>query len=131
MVPGRPPRPAAGLVGTQRPSPWQVSVNDAATKKVADFTSGALVKPPDSSTETMSTRRIQGSKRGTLLAWPSAVWGPGVLTCNAAATKGQVGSWQRLPQWNAGVQQDGQLGGSSPHLRQVKTSPSRTVRPPG
>jgi multiple sugar transport system substrate-binding protein len=49
---------------------------------------------------------------GTLLAWPSAVWAPGVLSGNAADT---AGKWAMapLPQWSAGDSKTGSWGGSS------------------
>jgi multiple sugar transport system substrate-binding protein len=49
---------------------------------------------------------------GALLAWPSAVWGPGVLAGNAAST---LGKWSMapLPQWTAGERRTGSWGGST------------------
>jgi multiple sugar transport system substrate-binding protein len=49
---------------------------------------------------------------GTLLAWPSAVWAPGVLAGNAADTKGKW-AMAPLPQWSAGENRTGNWGGSS------------------
>jgi multiple sugar transport system substrate-binding protein len=49
---------------------------------------------------------------GTLIAWPSAVWAPGVLAGNAADTKGKW-AMAPLPQWTAGDQKTGNWGGSS------------------
>jgi multiple sugar transport system substrate-binding protein len=49
---------------------------------------------------------------GTLLAWPSAVWGAGVLEGVAPSTKGK---WKMapLPQWDAGSEVTGFWGGSA------------------
>jgi multiple sugar transport system substrate-binding protein len=91
---------------------WTVSINDAATQKVAKFwgdlvTEGAIDNKP------MFTPAWNAALNdGTLLAWPSAVWAPGVLSGNAPDT---AGKWKvaPLPQWNAGDAKTGSWGGSS------------------
>jgi multiple sugar transport system substrate-binding protein len=91
---------------------WTVSVNDAATKKVADYW-GGLVKEGVVDGQPMYTPAWNKAlDNGTLIAWPSAVWGPGVLSGNAANTKGK---WKiaPLPQWTAGETKTGSWGGSS------------------
>lgn len=91
---------------------WKVSVNDAATQKVATFW-GELVN--DGAIDPKPSYTPEWNKKladGTLLAWPSAVWGPGVL---AGAAPKAGGSWAMapLPQWSAGEQHTGFWGGSS------------------
>jgi multiple sugar transport system substrate-binding protein len=91
---------------------WQVSVNDAATKKVADFW-GQLVSQDAVDNQPMYTPEWNKALNdGTLIAWPSAIWGPGVLSGNAADTKGK---WKiaPLPQWTTGTSRTGSWGGSS------------------
>lgn len=91
---------------------WSVNVNDAATKKVADFW-GGLVAAGDVDDQPMYTPEWNKALNdGTLIAWPSAVWGPGVLAGNAADT---AGKWKiaQLPQWTAGEHRTGSWGGSS------------------
>jgi multiple sugar transport system substrate-binding protein len=91
---------------------WKVAVNDAATRKVADYWSG-LVTSGDIDKQPMYTPEWNKALAdGTLLAWPSAVWGPGVLTGNAPDT---AGKWAiaELPQWSAGEHKTGSWGGSS------------------
>jgi multiple sugar transport system substrate-binding protein len=93
-------------------STWKVNVNDTATKKVADYW-GNLVNSGIVDKQPMYTPEWNKALNdGTLLAWPSAVWGPGVLSGNAADTKGK---WMMapLPQWNAGDNKTGNWGGSS------------------
>jgi multiple sugar transport system substrate-binding protein len=91
---------------------WKVTVNDAATKKVADFW-GGLVGEGVIDDQPMYTHEWNKALNdGTLLAWPSAVWGPGVLTGSAPATKGKW-AMAPLPQWNAGESRTGNWGGSS------------------
>jgi multiple sugar transport system substrate-binding protein len=91
---------------------WQVSINDAATQKVADYwgnlvSSGVVDKQP-----MYTPAWNKALDDGTLIAWPSAVWAPGVLAGNAADT---AGKWAMapLPQWTAGDKKTGNWGGSS------------------
>jgi multiple sugar transport system substrate-binding protein len=91
---------------------WKVSVNDAATTKVADFWGGLVAEGVVDDQPMYTPEWNKALNDGTLLAWPSAVWGPGVLTGNAPATKGKW-AMAPLPQWNAGEQKTGNWGGSS------------------
>jgi multiple sugar transport system substrate-binding protein len=91
---------------------WSVHVDDAATKKVADYW-GGLVASGDVQSQPMYTPEWNKAlDDGTLIAWPSAVWGPGVLSGNAPST---TGKWAiaELPQWTAGEHKTGSWGGSS------------------
>jgi len=91
---------------------WTVSVNDAASKKVADYW-GGLVRDGVVDKQPMYTPAWNKALNdGTLIAWPSAVWAPGVLAGNAADTKGK---WRMapMPQWTAGDNKTGSWGGSS------------------
>lgn len=91
---------------------WTVSVNDAATKKVAQFW-GDLVAEGAIDNKPMFTPEWNAQLNdGTLLAWPSAVWAPGVLAGNAADTAG-MWAMAPLPQWSAGESKTGSWGGSS------------------
>jgi multiple sugar transport system substrate-binding protein len=93
-------------------STWKVNVNDAATRKVADYW-GNLVNAGLIDKQPMYTPAWNKALNdGTLLAWPSAVWGPGVLAGNAADTKGKW-TMAPLPQWTAGENKTGNWGGSS------------------
>lgn len=91
---------------------WTVAINDAATKKVAQYW-GDLVSKGDIQSQPMYTPAWNKAMNdGTLLSWPSAVWGPGVLAGIAPATQGK---WAMVPMpaWNAGDTQVGFWGGSS------------------
>ncbi|MBN1174370.1 MAG: sugar ABC transporter substrate-binding protein [Micromonosporaceae bacterium] len=91
---------------------WKVSVNDAATKKVAEYW-GDLVASGAVDNKPMYTADWNKALNdGTLLAWPSAIWAPGVLEGNAADTKGKW-SMTEMPQWTAGEHKTGNWGGSS------------------
>lgn len=91
---------------------WTVSVNDAATKKVADYWGGLVAEGAVDNKPMYTPEWNKQLNDGTLLAWPSAVWGPGVLSGNAADT---AGKWKitALPQWSAGEAKTGSWGGSS------------------
>jgi multiple sugar transport system substrate-binding protein len=91
---------------------WSVHVDDQATKKLTDYWSG-LVASGDVDSQPMYTPEWNKALNdGTLIAWPSAVWGPGVLAGNAPDT---AGKWAiaELPQWTAGEHKTGSWGGSS------------------
>ncbi|WP_238012418.1 sugar ABC transporter substrate-binding protein [Dactylosporangium sp. AC04546] len=91
---------------------WTVAINDAATKKVADFW-GKLVNDGTLSGKPMYTPEWNTAMSdGTLLAWPSAIWGAGVLEGVAGSTKGK---WKMvpMPQWDAGAPATGYWGGSA------------------
>ncbi|MBB5130867.1 multiple sugar transport system substrate-binding protein [Thermocatellispora tengchongensis] len=91
---------------------WKVAINDPATVKVADYW-GNLVKEGVIDDQPYFTPEWNKALNdGTLLTWPSAVWGPGVLSSNAPKGKGK---WAiaPLPQWSAGENHSGFWGGSS------------------
>jgi multiple sugar transport system substrate-binding protein len=91
---------------------WTVTINDAPTKKVASFW-GDLVNAGTLSGKPMYTPEWNKSMSdGTLLAWPSAVWGAGVLEGVAPTT---LGKWKMvaMPQWDAAAPASGYWGGSA------------------
>jgi multiple sugar transport system substrate-binding protein len=91
---------------------WQVSINDAATVQVAEYWEG-LVADDRVDDQPMYTPEWNAALNdGTQIGWVSAVWGPGVLSGNAADT---ANLWRMapLPQWSAGDNVTGNWGGSS------------------
>jgi multiple sugar transport system substrate-binding protein len=91
---------------------WTVRINDEATKKVASFW-GDLVNQDILSGKPMYTPEWNKAMTdGTLLAWPSAIWGAGVLEGVAPSTKGK---WRMvaMPQWDAAAPASGYWGGSA------------------
>jgi multiple sugar transport system substrate-binding protein len=91
---------------------WKVSLNDAATKKVADFW-GGLVKEGAIDNQPMYTPAWNKAlNTGKQIAWVSAVWAPGTLTTAAPQTKGKW-AMAPLPQWSPGENVTGSWGGSS------------------
>lgn len=92
-------------------STWVSAINDAASTQVANYwqqlISQHLVKvEPDFAAEWYNDL-----SNGTLLTWPTAVWGENTLITNAAATKGD---WRvtAMPNWGA-TKSNGNWGGST------------------
>ncbi|WP_424556233.1 ABC transporter substrate-binding protein [Streptacidiphilus pinicola] len=93
-------------------SSWKVSLDDAATQKVASFW-GGLVKEGAIDNQPMYTPAwSKALDDGTQIAWVSAVWAPGVLSSSAPSGKGKW-AMAPLPQWTAGQNVTGSWGGSS------------------
>ncbi|MGQ4333977.1 ABC transporter substrate-binding protein, partial [Streptomyces hayashii] len=91
---------------------WKVAIDDAATKKVADFW-GGLVKEGAVDNQPMYTPAWNKAlDTGKQIAWVSAVWAPGTLTTAAPDTKGKW-AMAPLPQWSNGENVTGSWGGSS------------------
>ncbi|MFE0731606.1 sugar ABC transporter substrate-binding protein [Streptomyces antibioticus] len=91
---------------------WKVGINDAATKKVADFW-GGLVKEGVIDNQPMYTPAWNKAlDTGQQIAWVSAVWAPGTLTTAAPDTKGKW-AMAPLPQWSNSENVTGSWGGSS------------------
>ncbi|HEX6355862.1 extracellular solute-binding protein [Actinophytocola sp.] len=91
---------------------WTVGINDEPTRKMADFWGGLVAEGAvdDQPMYTPEWNKALGD--GTLLAWPSAIWAPGVLGNVAADTQGKW-AMAPLPQWTAGENRTGNWGGSS------------------
>ncbi|MEU2912837.1 ABC transporter substrate-binding protein [Streptomyces massasporeus] len=91
---------------------WKVSIDDAATQKVAKFW-GGLVKEGAIDNQPMYTPAWNKAlNTGKQIAWVSAVWAPGTLTTAAPDTKGKW-AMAPLPQWSASENRTGSWGGSS------------------
>ena len=91
---------------------WDVKINDPATQKVASYWGGLVSKGLVDKQPMYTPEWNAAMNDGTLLAWPSAVWGAGVLEGVAPKTKGK---WRMvpLPQWSAGTASTGYWGGSA------------------
>ncbi|GII76769.1 sugar ABC transporter substrate-binding protein [Sphaerisporangium rufum] len=106
---------------------WQVAIDDPATRKMLGFwgglvNSGAVLGDP------MYTPQWNSQMNdGTIIAWPSAVWGAGVLAGVAPSGKGK---WRMapLPQWSAGEQFTGFWGGSSTAVSATSTKKAQAAK---
>ncbi|WP_327047002.1 extracellular solute-binding protein [Microbispora sp. NBC_01189] len=103
---------------------WKVAVDDEATRKVASYWGGLVKEGVIDDMPYFTPEWNKALNDGRLLTWPSAVWGPGVLSSNAPKGKGR---WAvaPLPQWNAGENHSGFWGGSSTAV--AAKSPSRAA----
>jgi multiple sugar transport system substrate-binding protein len=106
---------------------WKVSVNDAATRKVADYWSGLVSEGAVDDQPMYTPEWNKALNDGTLIAWPSAVWAPGVLAGNAPATKGKW-AMAPMPQWTAGENKTGNWGGSSTGITEASKNKAAAVK---
>ncbi|WP_309051614.1 extracellular solute-binding protein [Streptomyces sp.] len=91
---------------------WKVGVDDAATRKVADFWGGLVAEGAIDNQPMYTPAWNKALNTGEQIAWVSAVWAPGTLTTAAPATKGKW-AMAPLPQWTRGASATGSWGGSS------------------
>jgi multiple sugar transport system substrate-binding protein len=93
-------------------SAWKVSINSAASKQVADFWQNLLSQNLVSTAADFGNDWAAGLNNGTIAAWPSAVWGQGVIPGDA---KDQTNNWAvaKMPQWTAGANSTAMWGGSA------------------
>ncbi|MDR7275071.1 ABC transporter substrate-binding protein [Catenuloplanes atrovinosus] len=106
---------------------WTVGINDEATKRMLAFW-GGLVNTGDVLGDPMYTPQWNAQMGdGTIIAWPSAVWGAGVLAGVAPGTKG---TWKvaPLPQWTAGENVTGFWGGSSTGVSTTSTQKAQAAK---
>jgi len=91
---------------------WTVAVNDAASKKVADYWQGLISEGVIKSDPFWSTQWSAEMNDGTLVGWVSAAWAPAQLPNIAADT---AGKWVAapVPAWTAGDPATGIWGGSA------------------
>jgi multiple sugar transport system substrate-binding protein len=91
---------------------WKVTVNSAAAKQVANYWQNLLDKGLVATVADFSGDWNAALDKGKIASWPSAVWGQGVITGNAADTAGKW-SVAPMPQWTAGGNITAMWGGSA------------------
>jgi multiple sugar transport system substrate-binding protein len=91
---------------------WQVSINDEATRRVAEYWEGLVAEDAIDDQPMYTPEWNAALNDGTQIGWVSAIWAPAVLEGNAGDT---AGFWRMapLPQWSAGEEATGSWGGSS------------------
>lgn len=91
---------------------WGVSIDSAATQKVASYWGNLVQQGIIDNQPQYTTSWYQALNTGKQVGWISAAWAPGVLSGNASATEGK---WKvaTLPQWNTSSPASGNWGGSS------------------
>ena len=91
---------------------WSVGIDKDATQKVAKYWGGLVADGSIDNKPMYTPEWNAGLNNGTQAGWIGAVWGPGVLSGNAADT---AGKWKAapLPNWDAAAPSNGNWGGSS------------------
>jgi multiple sugar transport system substrate-binding protein len=91
---------------------WSVTMDDAGTKKVADYWQNLLTKKLVSTVPPWTTEWDNAYNTGAAWTWVSAVWGANSIATGAPKT---AGKWKvaPMPQWTAGEKVAGNWGGSS------------------
>ncbi|WP_031039626.1 extracellular solute-binding protein [Streptomyces sp. NRRL F-5650] len=91
---------------------WKVGIDDAATRKVADFWGGLVAEGAIDNQPMYTPAWNKALNDGRQIAWVSAVWAPGTLTTAAPDTEGKW-AMAPLPQWDDTSNTTGSWGGSS------------------
>lgn len=91
---------------------WSVGIDQEATQKVAKYWGGLVAEGAIDNKPMYTPEWNAGLNNGTQAGWLGAVWGPGVLSGNAADT---AGKWKAapLPNWDSASPSNGNWGGSS------------------
>jgi multiple sugar transport system substrate-binding protein len=106
---------------------WSVSIDDEPTLKVADYW-GGLVADGVIDNKPMYTPEWNAAlNNGSQVGWLSAIWAPGVLEGNAAATKGKW-AMAPLPQWTPDQPATGNWGGSATSVTSQSKHPAEAAK---
>jgi multiple sugar transport system substrate-binding protein len=105
---------------------WKVGIADDASKKVADYWNGLVSEKAILDQPMYTPQWNKQLNDGTLIAWPTAVWGPAVLAGVAPDTKGKW-AMAPLPQWSEGEQAAGFWGGSSTAVMKKSKHPAEAA----
>ncbi|HEY4388927.1 MAG TPA: extracellular solute-binding protein, partial [Ktedonobacteraceae bacterium] len=91
---------------------WKVSINDAASQKVATYWQNLVDKKLVKTEPDFDNGWYHDLQTGALATWVTGAWGAGILEQNAPQSSGK---WKvaLLPQWQAGQQAYGNWGGST------------------
>lgn len=105
---------AGAIWFTTQGDSWIVNIDSAKSHQVAKYWDDLIKKGLVDTASTdgdFQAGWATALNSGTISAWPSAVWGQGVIPGNAADQKG---NWavSELPQWTAGAHDSAYWGGS-------------------
>lgn len=106
---------------------WTVDINDAASKKVADFWDDLIKKGLVSPQPNWSAQWNTDMNNGTLIGWVGAQWGPNQLPSIAKDT---AGKWAAvpLPAWTAGDATVGIWGGETEAVTANSKHPAEAAK---
>ena len=106
---------------------WTVAINDAASKKVADYWQGLVTKGYVSPEPNWSAQWNTDMNNGTIVGWVGAQWGPNQLPSIAKDT---AGKWlaAALPAWTAGDTTVGIWGGETEAVTTNSKHPAEAAK---
>ena len=106
---------------------WTVNINDAASKKVADYWDGLIKKGLVSPQPNWSAQWNTDMNNGTIVGWVGAQWGPNQLPSIAKDT---AGKWEAvaLPAWTAGDTTVGIWGGETEAVTANSKHPAEAAK---
>lgn len=106
---------------------WTVAINDAASKKVADYWAGLVDQGVVSPEPNWSAQWNTDMNNGTLVGWVGAQWAPNQLPSIAKDT---AGKWQAvaLPAWTAGDTTVGIWGGETEAVTANSKHPAEAAK---
>lgn len=112
---------------TASDSKWTVAIDDAPTKKVADYWGGLVQKGLVSPEPNWSPQWNTDMNNGTLVGWVSAQWAPNQLP---GIAKDTAGKWVAapLPAWTAGDRTVGIWGGETEAVTANSKHPAEAAK---
>jgi multiple sugar transport system substrate-binding protein len=112
---------------TTKGSTWNVSINDAATVKVANFWQGLVTKGLVNPEPNWSAQWDTDLNQGNLVGWVSAQWAPNQFP---GVAKDTAGKWvaAALPAWTAGDPTVGIWGGETEAVTSNSKYPAQAAK---
>ncbi|MDN4598995.1 ABC transporter substrate-binding protein [Leifsonia virtsii] len=106
---------------------WTVAIDDAASKKVADYWGGLVSQGVVSPEPNWSAQWNTDMNNGTLVGWVGAQWAPNQLPSIAKDT---AGKWEAapLPAWTAGDDTVGIWGGETEAVTANSKHPAEAAK---
>lgn len=106
---------------------WTVAIDDAASKKVADYWGGLVAQGVVSPEPNWSAQWNTDMNNGTLVGWVGAQWAPNQLPSIAKDT---AGKWEAapLPAWTAGDDTVGIWGGETEAVTANSKHPAEAAK---
>ncbi|BCW36028.1 sugar ABC transporter substrate-binding protein [Arthrobacter sp. StoSoilA2] len=91
---------------------WKVSINDDASKKVANYWQGLVKDKLVVAEPAFDTAWYTSLQSGRILSYVGAAWSGALLEKNAPGLKGKI-AVAEVPQWNKGEHASGNRGGGA------------------
>lgn len=106
---------------------WTVGIADEVSMKVADFWQDLIDRDVVKVEALLTPQYNKELNAGQVLAWPSALWAPGVIY---GAAPGLAGKWAmaRFPQWTSGDARVAYQGGSAAVVTTSSKQPEAAAR---